>query len=235
VAPRHGLGEKIAAQTAGESRGNRRIEEEPRVSAVARSGSLDGYRQLEQRAGLRESGDVFLPSSLVEVDGEKPTGLVLEKRVHADDMTAAQMVVDYLVVNRLERLIRTLAALDARLLADTSHPLVRAGWRVASRAFVLIDPETREHIRTAAKQRTEEIYFVSGRTRGRPRRRRCRGHGRDDWRGRSLPRRAFDCRQLVAELVDPSLQSLVRAREGREFCLGLGNLVDERPRIRHDQ
>jgi hypothetical protein len=88
VAPRHSVSKEITAHPAGDGCRNRRIEKEPRVNTVPRSGPLDGYGQPERRARLRESSDVRLPSAFVEVYGEKPARLVLQQRVDTNDVAS---------------------------------------------------------------------------------------------------------------------------------------------------
>jgi hypothetical protein len=74
---------------------------------------------------------------------------------------SAQVIEDDLIVGRNERLTQTLAALDARLLADFAHPLVTARRGIARGPFPLVHPASGKEARSAPKQRTEQLDLVA--------------------------------------------------------------------------
>jgi len=80
VAPRHRLGDEIAAHLAGDARGDRRREEESDVGSVARARSLDRGGHTDAPARLHKGAHVLGPCALVEVHGEEPASLVIEQR-----------------------------------------------------------------------------------------------------------------------------------------------------------
>jgi hypothetical protein len=112
---------------------------------------------------------------LVEVDGEKPARLIFKQWVHADDIGPPQVTQNDLVRNRKKRLMRTLATLDARLLADTVSPLVRTRRGIALPAGTRVHPQPWINIQATAKQGTEERKLLGGRYW------RLRGLGADDF------------------------------------------------------
>ena len=72
--------------------------------------------------------DVVRPRLLVEVDGEQPAAAVFEHRIDADHVAPLEMIEDRLVTHRDEGLVRTVPALDARLLAHArTHSFAQAG------------------------------------------------------------------------------------------------------------
>jgi hypothetical protein len=126
------------------------------VSPIAGPGPLHGGRDSHRFTGREEGRHVLLPRLSVKVQGQEPTGLVREEWIHADDMATVEMAKDGLLVVLEERLIRALAALDARLLAHTAHPLVGAGRGVSLRLLLGVDPEPGEHVLAAMKELMEE-------------------------------------------------------------------------------
>ena len=83
------------------------------------------------------SGHIVAPSALVKIDGKEEAGLVLQQRIDARDerlrvgVGSRQVPADDVVGHRKESTVGTLGALDARLLADATYPLVCASGRVA--------------------------------------------------------------------------------------------------------
>ena len=126
VTPRHGFRDDVTAHPPRGARRDGRAEEEPHVGAVPGARSLDCRVNADTSAGLAKGGDILCPGCLVEVDGQQPTGLVRQQGVHTDDVVAAEMIEDDLIVERQERLVRAFSALDSRLLADSANPLVGA-------------------------------------------------------------------------------------------------------------
>src|SRR4029077_7500472 len=99
-----------------------------------------------------ECACVLLPAGLVEVHGKEPAGLVLEQRVDADDMLPLQVVGDNAVADGDEGLVGALPALDARFLADASHPLVGARGGVALLRGLIVDPQLWEDVGPTSKK-----------------------------------------------------------------------------------
>ena len=71
-------------------------------------------------------------------------------------MAPLQVVEYYLVANRQERLIRTLAAAHARFVANARYPLVPTGRCVARASCPAVRPEQGEDIVSAAEQRAKQ-------------------------------------------------------------------------------
>lgn len=111
VAPGHGLGDQVTAHPPRAHGRNRLREEEPDVGAVPRTRSLHGGRKTNPPASRHEREHIVAPGALVEVDGEEPAGLVLQKRVHPHHLPALQVGKHRCIVHRNERLVRALAAL----------------------------------------------------------------------------------------------------------------------------
>jgi hypothetical protein len=65
-------------------------------------------------AGFGEGSDVLLPR-LIEIDGEKPGGLVLEHGIAADDVAPSQVVDDHPVLDGDKGLIGAVAAFASGL------------------------------------------------------------------------------------------------------------------------
>src|SRR2546426_6956477 len=84
-------------------------------------------------------------------------------------MTSLKVVEDYLVLEREECLIRTLAALHPRLLADATDPLVPAGGCVSLAASPSVRPEPGGDVVAASKERAGERDLLPRRRGGRPR------------------------------------------------------------------
>ncbi len=175
--PGHRLREEIAAHLPGEARRHRSREEEPDVSAVAGPGAFDGHRNVHCPAGLGKCPDIVLPGGLVEVNREEPAGLVFEQRVDPHDVTAPQMVEDHPVVDRRKGLVRALAALDLRKIADPAHELVRTGGRIAGLPGLLAQEPRREDVLATPEQSPEEPDLLCGRHR----RREARRDRQDRW------------------------------------------------------
>ena len=156
VAPCHSLRDEIAAHSPGDARGNRRAEEEPHVGAIPRSRALDGAWNAQAPTGLEERPDIPLPGCLIEVDRQEPARLIFEERIDADHMPPLKVVEDNLIVDGNECLIRALAALDFRQLADTPYELVRACGRVPTLAGLLADEPGGENVLAAPEELSEQ-------------------------------------------------------------------------------
>ncbi len=109
---------------------------------------------------LRECADVVLPGRFVEVHGDEPTRVVGQERIDASGVLAAQVVGDDSVVDRDERLVRALAALDLGFLTDAPHPFVGASRRVATPSLLCVLPPFWEHVGTTAEQCSEQADLL---------------------------------------------------------------------------
>src|SRR5579863_5478006 len=136
----HRLGDEEAAHLAGRRGRHRRGEEEPDMGAVSGAGALDNRSQASGACGVAKGGDIFLPGGLVEVRGQEPARLILEKRIYPDDVAPAEMIFDDLVPSRDEGLVRALSTLHARLLANPLHPFIETGGRIALGALSRVLP-----------------------------------------------------------------------------------------------
>ena len=95
------------------------------MRALAGAGALDRHGSADGSAGLGKRGDIFLPRTLVEVCGEKPTGLVFEKRVCTDNVPTLSVIDDDLVADGDEGLIHAVTALaSSPKLAQSRFPFV---------------------------------------------------------------------------------------------------------------
>jgi len=105
----------------------------------------------DRSASFGERRHVVFPPTLVEVDCEKPTGLLFEERVDAHDVPTLQMFDEKLVANRDKILIRAVAALPSALEEASRFPLVEARGSVACLPRLLAHEPKREHIPASAK------------------------------------------------------------------------------------
>ncbi|OIQ72318.1 hypothetical protein GALL_460570 [mine drainage metagenome] len=142
-------------------------EEHPGMGALTGSRNLQRRRHAQLSARLHEGPRVVPPIRLVEIDGQEAAAVVLQQRVHPDRVLAGQVLVDHRVRQRDKQAMAAIAALDARLVAHTGAPLIRAGRRVARLARGLALPTDRIHVGAAAKEASEESDLLVG---GQPRR-----------------------------------------------------------------
>ena len=98
----HGLREKETPHFSRCNRRNRRTEEEPHMRTVSGAGTFNRKLQGFAPTRFRESHYVVPPLILVEIDSKEPAGIVLQKRVDPDDVTALQMIENGLVRHRQE-------------------------------------------------------------------------------------------------------------------------------------
>lgn len=105
-------------------------------------------------------------AALVEVDRQEPAGLILKERVDAHHVAAGEVASHRGIVEWVERLIRALAALHLRELADPFHELVPTRRCVAwPRGLLRYEPR-RKHIFAASEKRTKERHLLVRRARG---------------------------------------------------------------------
>jgi hypothetical protein len=60
------------------------------VRALPRARTLEGRIDLVSAAGFHERASIDLPRLFVEIDREKPTGLVRKQRIDAGDVLGAR-------------------------------------------------------------------------------------------------------------------------------------------------
>lgn len=113
---------------------------------------LDGHWESYVRACVGEGAYIVRPCTLVEVDGEEPTGLISKKRIHAHHVTTGQVRDDGRIIDEHERLVRTRAALDFRKFANALDELVATGGRVSRLACSLAHEPRGEDILSTAEQ-----------------------------------------------------------------------------------
>ena len=112
---------------------------------------------------------VLPPAGLVEIDGQEEARLVLKQRIDPCDkrlphvVTAGQVPANDLIGDGQEASMEALGALDARLLADTAHPLVGARGGVAGLAGLAVFESTGVDVVAAAEERPEESDLRRGR------------------------------------------------------------------------
>jgi hypothetical protein len=133
----HRFGEEVRPETTRQRGWDGVLEEQPHVSAAARSRSFEGGGKTQASATLQEGRRVRLPTSLVEVNSQEEAGFVEEHGVDARDkglirvVSARQMPANDVVGDRQEVTMRAYRALDPRLFANAPDPLVGTRRRVA--------------------------------------------------------------------------------------------------------
>jgi hypothetical protein len=98
---------------------------------------------------------VFPPLGVVEIDGEKATGIVRHQGIDPNRMSAGKMVVDDLVRQRYQELVTAVRTFDAGFLADTWSPFIGTRWRV-TRLGCLTLPSDRVLVDATLKQAAEQ-------------------------------------------------------------------------------
>ena len=106
-------------------------EKYPRVSAITGSRNLQCCWHTQILTGLHERTCIVSPIGPVKVGRQKIAGVIFQKRVDADRVLASQMVIDHRIRQRDQQAVAAIAALDARLLANSRTPLVCTGGGVA--------------------------------------------------------------------------------------------------------
>ena len=158
----HRLGEQPGAKSARRRRGNRIGEEDPHVDSPAGPRPLQRGRNSVGLTGGKKDGRVPAPRVLVEVDGQEPAGLVAQQRIDAHGevlavrVPAAEMSADDFISHRYEGAVRTLPALDPRLVADARRPFVGTRGCVTRPAAARVGPSPREYVVAAAEERSEQ-------------------------------------------------------------------------------
>ncbi len=83
--------------------GHSRGEENPRVRAVARARNFERHRDFQFPAGLTEGTRIFAPALLIEINGEKVAGAVGHQRIETHRVSACEVCVDDLIVQRQQQ------------------------------------------------------------------------------------------------------------------------------------
>ena len=111
---------------------------------------------------LEKGSCVFAPVSPVEIHGKEEERFVLQQRVNARDkrlavgIVAGEVPVDDLIGDRKESPMGTFRALDARLLADASNPLIATRGCVTRFPGFSALESSRINIVSSAKEGTKE-------------------------------------------------------------------------------
>lgn len=108
-----------------------------------------------------EGGDIFLPVFLVEVHRQEPARLIRQQRVHPDRVATPEVVENNVVRHGVKGLVRALAALHLRLVADPLAPLIGARRRISLLPRSGVAPELREDVRPASEERPEERHLFA--------------------------------------------------------------------------
>ena len=82
------------------------------------------------RSRARDFAGILPPFGLVNVDRQKVAGVILEQRIDSHCVPPGQMFIDQSGGRRDQKAVATVAALDARLLADAGPPFIGAGRRI---------------------------------------------------------------------------------------------------------
>ena len=166
---RHGLGDERAAEVARELGGNRALEEEPHVPAVARAGPLDTGLNAMRPPRRTDGCDRALPIPLVEIHHEQRGVGIRVQNVESEHIAQALVLTLEMADNRLvgelvEGLAGTARALGLwvrRARADAATPLVRAGGGEPD-ATVLLAKAMRVDVGTPGEQRAEQGDLLAG-------------------------------------------------------------------------
>src|SRR5437588_11464351 len=96
------------------------------MGTIARTRSLDCRRNSHAPTRLNEGANVLDPCALVEVNREEPAGLIRKQRVNANHVSAREVAAHRGGVERDERLIWAVAALDLGQFAHALYELAAA-------------------------------------------------------------------------------------------------------------
>ena len=136
---------------------------------IARARSLDGDRNTFRPRRIAKRGNVLHPGLLVEISGEEPARLVRQHGIDTggkvsriSGRSAGKMGPEGVIAERDEGLIWALPALDLRLSANASNPLVPAQRRITCIAGLWIFPSARQDIFPAAEQVPEQRDLRGG-------------------------------------------------------------------------
>ena len=138
------------------------------MGTIARTRSLDCRRNSHAPTRLNEGANVLDPCALVDVNREEPAGLIRKERVNAHHVSAREVANHRGVVERDERLIWAVAALDLGQFAHALDELVSARRGVSALPSPPTLESSREDVLTSAKQRAKQPHFL----------RRCPGNRR---------------------------------------------------------
>jgi len=137
------------------------------LGAVAGPRALDGDWNAKTCRRMAEGSDIGLPSLLVEVDGQKPTGFIGEHWVCARDKSvrfanrlSGQVSQRCRIVQGFESLIGAIPAFDARLVTDDFGAFIVAGGGIARLARLGIVPSLRIDVQPSTKLATKQRKLV---------------------------------------------------------------------------
>ena len=131
------------------------------MTAIAGSKPLKSRGHALGLASLQHGQGVSRPTLLVKIGGQKPTGLVAKQRINtrheiaaraACALAAAQMLLDDVVADGDEGLMRAFPAFDLGLAANPLNPLLGARGRIAGLGGLPVFPPDREYVSTAREQ-----------------------------------------------------------------------------------
>lgn len=118
----------------------------------------------------RSTSHVFLPASLVEVHGQKTTGVVRQERIDAYSLFSLEVLPDHLIADLNIRLVFAVTALDPRKFSLTTEcviTVINAGRHITLAVPLLAYPELGEDIFPPPEERTKQGDLVRLRERGR--------------------------------------------------------------------
>src|SRR6185437_8887345 len=130
------------------------------MPAIAGSRPLKGRGHALGLTSLQHGQGVSRPALLVKIGGRKPAGLVRKQRINtrheiatraACALAAAQMLLDDVVGDRDEGLMRAFPAFDLGLAAYPLNPLVGARGRIAGLGGLPVFPLDREYVSAACE------------------------------------------------------------------------------------
>jgi len=158
----HGSRENQGSQFARGYRWQRTIKEDPNVTALPGTRTLQGSRYIQLMAGLKKSLSVIFPSLLVEVHRKKPARFLGQERIHANDLLAQEVVFDDGIGDRKEfpcLLVDFLPLLRAALVDGLPVPY---GRRYISVLAFSVLPSPCIHILSPTKQASKQRNSLSG-------------------------------------------------------------------------
>src|ERR1019366_9401541 len=70
------------------------FKEDPNMAAISRTRAFQGRWHIQLLACVEKRAGVVGPSFLIEIHGEKPTGLVRKQRVNANSLFSEEMILN---------------------------------------------------------------------------------------------------------------------------------------------
>ena len=165
----HCLGQDVRPESAGQTGGNRLIEEQPDVPAGAASRSFQQRGKLHLTTRIKKRSGVFLPTILVEISSQEETRFITEHRIEPHNkippgiVLSGQMPTDHFIRDREKSAIRALRTFHRPFVAYPPNPLVGAGRRISALARPATFKPASVNILPPAKQRTKQHDLRLGR------------------------------------------------------------------------